>query len=792
MSNQIIGKSYWKVDGVALVTGEAQYVDDIELREMLHIKILTSPYAHARIKSIDTRAAEKLPGVKTVLCYKNVPRIMHTTAGQGFPEPSPYDAVMFDSKVRFIGDRVATVAAETLAIAKEAVKLIKVKYDVLPAILDPRDAMKPGAPIIHDEPDLSGVYDPKRNIAAHNAVEIGNVKQGYQEADAVCETEIEIPYYQHAPLEPHICITYLDENNRLVIRTSTQVPFHCRRIIAQVLEIPISRIRVIKPRIGGGFGGKQEILLEDICALVTLRTGRPAKLEYTRAEEFISSRTRHPMIIGMKAGIKKDGSLTAMEMNILSNTGAYGTHSLTVMSNTGSKNLPLYHSPNIKFYGNAVYTNLPVAGACRGYGATQGAFAREVLIDELCDKINLDPLEFRKKNHIKLGETSPVFVALGEGREGFEQYIKSCGLDECITRGAEAIGWYSKQKRYRIVGSKQQAVSSKKTTNCRLPTADCRLVYGVGMCCLMQGSGIPGVDMGGARIKMNEDGSFNLLIGATDLGTGSDTILAQIAAETLAVKVAQILVYSSDTDFTPFDKGAYASSTTYISGGAVLKAAEIVKQKILQVAAEILNEPIENFSCKDATVISKSGKSVTYRDIMNRALYNANQFQIEGEASHMSYESPPPFAAHFAEVAVDIETGLVKVLNYVAAVDCGTIINPNLAEGQTEGAVLNGIGYSLSEQMIFDKTGKMVNPSFHDYRIFSTKDVPPIKTILIETYEPTAPYGAKSVAEISINGPLPAIANAIYDACGIKLRKPPFTPEKVLTALNQLTTKARK
>ncbi|MCX7920035.1 MAG: molybdopterin-dependent oxidoreductase, partial [bacterium] len=467
--------------------------------------------------------------------------------------------------------------------------------------------------------------------------------------------------------------------------------------------------------------------------------------------------------------IKNDGTLTAMEMNVLSNTGAYGTHSLTVMSNTGSKNLPLYRCPNLKFYGNAVYTNLPVAGACRGYGAPQGAFAREVLIDELCDTINLDPLEFRKKNHIKLGETSPIFVALGEGREGFEQYIKSCGLDECIDRGAEAIGWYTKQRRYR--------------KNLQIAHRTSHICYGVGMACLMQGSGIPGVDMGGARIKMNEDGSFNLLIGATDLGTGSDTILAQIAAETLAVELDKIIVYSSDTDFTPFDKGAYASSTTYISGGAVLKAAQIVKQKILQVAAEMVNEPIDNLTCKDAMVISSSGKSVSYRDIMNRSLYSANQFQIEGEASHMSYESPPPFAAHFAEVAVDTETGVIKVLNYVAAVDCGTIIHPNLAEGQTEGAVLNGIGYALSEEMVFDSHGKMVNPSFHGYRIFSTRDVPPIKTILVETYEPTAPYGAKSVAEISINGPLPAIANAVYDACGIKLRNPPFTPEKVLTAL---------
>lgn len=786
MKNQVIGKNYWKVDGVALVTGEAQYVDDIELRDMLYLKILPSPYAHARIKNIDTRAAEKLSGVKAVLTYKNVPRIMHTTAGQGYPEPSPYDSAMLDTKVRFVGDRVAVVAAETLPIARTAIKLIKVTYEVVPPILDPRDAIKSNAPVIHDEPDATGIHAPKQNIAAHVEMNIGDLPSGFKEADIICETETEMQYAQHCPIEPHVCITYLDENNRLVVRTSTQVPFHCRRILAQTLEIPISRIRVIKPRIGGGFGVKQEILLEDICSLVTLRTGRPVKLEFTRAEEFMSARTRHPMIVAMKAGVKKDGTLTAVDLNVLSNTGAYGSHSLTVMCNTGSKTLPLYRCQNLKFFGNAVYTNLPVAGAYRGYGVTQGAFAQEVLMDELAEAINLDPLEFRKKNHIREGETSPIFAALGEGREGFEQYIKSCGLGECIDRGAEAIGWYKKQRRYR---AKSETLRSQARSRQRRSNPQSTIKTGVGMCCLMQGSAIPGVDMGGARIKMNEDGSFNLLIGATDLGTGSDTILAQIAAETLAVEVDKILVYSSDTDFTPFDKGAYASSTTYISGGAVLKAAESIKQKILQVAAEILQEPIDNFTCKDATVISSSGKSVRYHDIINRALYTANQFQIEAEASHMSYASPPPFAAHFAEVAVDTETGSVQILNYIAAVDCGIPINPKLAEGQIEGAVLNGIGHTLSEQMVFRSNGRMINPSFHDYRIFSTLDVPPIKTILVPTNEPSGPYGAKSVAEIGINGPLPTIANAIYDACGIKLRKPPFTPEKVLAALKQLTPK---
>ncbi len=760
-----VGTSPWRVDGIGLVTGTAQFTDDIFLKNMLHAKILGSPHAHARILAIDTSAAEKLPGVALVLTYKNVPRVPHTTAGQGYPEPSPYDAFMFDTKVRFVGDRVACVAAETPEIAEQALRLIQVNYEVLPAVFDVREAMKDGAPVIHDEPDADGIHDRKHNIAAHYDVEVGSIANGLKEADFVVEEEFQTQYAQHCPLEPHVCIGYLDDNHRIVLRTATQVPWHARRIVAQCLQISVNQIRVIKPRIGGGFGSKQEVLLEDLCALITQRTRRPVKIEFTRREEFISSRTRDPSIVRMAIGVKNDGTFTAIDQRVTSWTGGYGTHSLTLLTNVGSKTLPFYRCRNVRFWGDSVYTNQPVTGAYRGYGATQGAFALEQVMDMIADKLGIDPIELHKKNHIRTGETNPVFAALGEGKEGHDNPIQSCGLDECIDRAAAAIGWNQKHRLYQK----------------RDP--DAKIRRGIGMACLMQGSGIAGIDMASARIKMNEDGSFNLLMGATDLGTGSDTVLAQIAAQTLGIPTDRILTYSSDTDMTPFDKGAYASSTTYVSGGAVKKAAEACRAKVLMVAAEMLKDDVANLRCENARVISKSGREVPYPNIINRSLYGQNQFQIEGEASHISYVSPPPFAAHFAEVEVDTETGQVHVLDYVAAVDCGVAINPKLAEGQMEGAAMNGLSYALCEEMVFDERGRMLNPSFFDYRLFTTVDAPKIRTILVETYEPSGPFGAKSIAEIGINGPLPALANAIYDACGIRMKKAPFTPERVLAAL---------
>jgi len=762
---EYIGKNIGKIDAMALATGQPLFTDDISFPNTLHIKILYSPHAHAIIEDIDTSEAEKIPRVKLILTYKNTPQVLHTTAGQGWPEPSPYDTCMFNKKVRYVGDRVAAVAAETEEIAYEALKHIKVNYKKLPAVFDPEEAMKEGAPVIHDEEGISGVYNPKRNIVSHIEVKAGDIEKGFEESDVVVEDTFEMQYAQHCPIEPHATITYLDEYGRLVIRTSTQVPFHVRRIVAQVLEIPVQNIRVIKPRIGGGFGVKQEIILEEISAFITLKTSRPARLVYTREEEFVSSRTRHPMKVTVKIGAKKNGIFNAIKMYALSNNGAYGTHGLTVTSNTGSKTLPLYNkAPNIEFIADVAYTNLPVAGAYRGYGATQGYAALEQVVDEIAEKLGMGPAEIRKINHIKVGETSPIFKALGEGREDVTQYIQSEATDKLLELGTKEIGWYEK---------------------IRKPAKEATKVRGIGMALLMQGSGIPLIDMGAATIKLNEDGSFNVLYGGTDIGTGLDTVVAQIVSETLGVKPEQIIVYAADTDVTPFDKGAYASSGTFISGGAVYNAALKVREQILEVTKEIFGEfNTKDFILKDGFVISeKSGKKVSLSEIAYQTLYLKKQQQIMATSSFVSDSSPPPFAAHFIEIEVDKETGIITPIKYVAAVDCGVAINPELAKGQIIGSIVNGIGYALTEEYKFSQTGKLINSNFMEYRIPSSRDIPDIKTILVETYEPKGPYGAKSVAEININGPIPAIGNALYNALGIRIHKLPYTPEKVLEAL---------
>jgi len=759
----VVGQNETKVDGIGLVTGRPKFVDDLQLPDTLCIKILGSPYAHARILSIDTTEAEAMPGVVLVLTHKNTPATRHTTAGQGYPEPSPYDARMFDTKVRFVGDRVAAVAAETEAIAMEALKRIRVEYEEMPAVLSMDEARAEGAPIIHDEEDATGIYDASKNIVADVDIDVGDVVQGFAESDVVVEMTCETQYAQHTPIETHLVLSYMDSDERIVLRTSTQVPFHVRRIVAFTLGIPMHRIRVIKPRVGGGFGTKQEVLLEDIPALVTLRTGRPALLHLTRAEEFTSARTRHPMRVRVKLGAKNDGRLHAIEMEGTSNTGAYGAHGLTVLANTGSKTLPLYNkAPNAHFYGQAVYTNLAVPGAYRGYGATQGYFPLEMAMDELAERLRMDPIELRQKNHIRLGETSPIFEKLGEGREGVSQTVKSCELEQCIQIGAERIGWAEKR--------------GKKVRNGAW-------AHGVGMSIMMQGSGIPEIDMAAATIKMNEDGSFNLLIGATDIGTGSDTILAQMAAEVLGVPLEMMIVTSSDTDMTPFDVGAYASSTTYVSGNAVVKAAKQVREQIAAVASELLDCKAEDVALQDASAVGPDGKAVSLERVCQRAMYEADQFQIAATASFVPSESPPPFLANFAEVAVNTETGRVKVLHYVAAIDCGVAIHPKQAEGQVEGSIVNGLGYALHEEMILSSRGRVRNPSLFDYKIPGAMDIPKMEVHLVDSYEPTGPMGAKSVGEIGINGPIPTIANAIYDAVGVRLYETPFTPERVLAAI---------
>ncbi|MBD3309200.1 molybdopterin-dependent oxidoreductase [candidate division KSB3 bacterium] len=766
MSTTVVNKSLPKVDGIQLVTGSAKYTDDFDLPGLLHAKVLTSPHPHARIKHIQIDRASELPGVHAVLTHQNLPlpQLRHTRAGQSYPEPSPYDHVILDEKVRFVGDRVAVVAAESLRIAEQALQLIEVEYELLPAVFDMQQAMNPGAPIIHDEADATGIYDASRNIAAYSQISLGDVEQGFQEADLIIENTYSTQRAKHCALETHGSLAYLDENDCLVVISSTQVPFHTRRQLAYILHMPMSRIRVIKPRMGGGFGNKQGMFLEDLVALLALQTRRPVKLIFDRAEEFRGGYTRHPQRIRLKTGAKRDGTLVAQEMHVLGNTGAYGDHAPTVQECTGRKVLPLYRVPHVQFEYHAVYTNLPVSGAFRGYGAIQGFFAIESQIDEIAHRLHLNPLEVRQKNRIREGDVDLIAEAFGDRDQ---RVILSCGLGECIERGARAIGWQAKR------GIVRHGVIKR----------------GAGMACAMQGSGIAGVDWGSATITLNEDGTFSLFVGATDLGTGADTVLTQIAAESLGVGLEEITIVSSDTDVSPFDVGAYASSTTYVSGNAVKNAAELIRAEILRIAANMLDVPLENvrYQPKETPtstcqILAQNGKRVALRDVAMYAVYQ-EKTQITKTASSQSRISPPPFTAQFAEVEVDTETGQVKVLKFVAAVDCGVAINPALAEGQVEGAVTQGLGFALFEKMAFDDQGRILNPNFADYKLFNAFDMPPLETILVQTYESTGPYGAKSVAEVPINCPAPAIANAIYDAIGVRMYDLPITAEKVLAAL---------
>jgi len=761
----VVGKPEVKVDAKKLAQGRPVFTDDFRLDGMLYGALLTSPHAHARIQRIDATKARALPGVHAVLTYQDIPRIKYASGGQSYPQPLPYDQVCLDDKVRHVGDRVAIVAAKTAEIAQTASKLIEVDYEILPVVIDPERAMRDGAPMIHDETDTEGIYDGKHNIVHHIEAEAGDVDKAFIEADHIFEGEYRTPKQQHVHLEPHVCITYLDEDDRLVIRTSTQVPFHIRRMVAPLINMPVKKIRVVKPRIGGGFGNKQEMILEDLCAHLTLATGRPVRMEYTRTQEFTSSRSRHANIIRYKVGVKGE-EVTAASLYLIGDTGAYGSHALTVNMVGGFKGLTLYNPPNIRFLSDVVYTNTPPAGAFRGYGAMQCQFGIEVLMEEIAEKLGLNVVQFKRNNWLKVGEPMHLSKQLGEGREGTEQTLLTSGMAQCVDIGLQATDFEKKRQEYRVQNGRYRK--------------------GIGIAIVMHGSGIADLDMAAATLKMNDDGSFNLLIGATDLGTGSDTILAQIAAEVLGIPLDDVIVYSSDTDFTPFDKGAYASSTTYISGGAVQKAALMIKELILKHAARMLGiSETSNLKLAKRQVNATDGRSVTLAEIALSSLHQQNQHQIMATASHTSPLSPPPTAAQFAEIMVDTETGSISVERLLMVVDCGRVINPLTAAGQVEGGMAQALGFTLTEEMLFEPDGQPVNPNLMKYHVPRAAEMPALDVIFVQTDEPSGPFGAKSVAEISIDGVAPAVASAIHDATSVWMRELPYTPKRVMSALHR-------
>jgi len=773
----VVGQPEHKVDAVRLVKGNAAFADDIELRGMLHGKVLRSPHAHAHIVAIDDSAARALPGVHAVLHYGNTPRVKYSSGGQTWPNPRPWDQVSFDTKVRHVGDRVAAVAAETPEIAEAACRLIKVTYEVLPAVFDQNEAIAEGAPLIHDEPDTEGIFDASHNISHHiegQTVSDEVIDATFASAPHVFEETLQVGQQQHVPMETHVAVGWLDEDERLVLRASTQVPFHVRRMVAPLLGLPVKKIRVIKPRLGGGFGGKQEMLIEDIVGQLVLATRRPVRLELSREEEFVATRSRHSQTITLRSAVDEEGQLLALDMRVVANTGAYGTHGFTVQSVGGQHGLSSYKCPAKRYRCDVAYTNRPVAGAFRGYGAPQAFFAVESHMDGIAKALGLDPLELRRKNWVGSGDALDIVPRLGE-RGGVTDIapedlprISSCGLAECAAQGERAIGW---ERRYDPAWKQ--------------PADQPHIRRGIGFALAMQGSSIPLVDMASASIKINDDGSFNLLTGATDLGTGADTVLAQIAAEVLGIPVEDVIVYAADTDLTPFDKGAYASSTTYLSGTAVKKAAEAARARITSRAARLLDTgDAGQIELHDRRAWAPDGRSLSLQDIALNALHTEDQEQIIGTASYVSQDSPPPFCTQFAEVEVDVDTGQVTVTNLVTSIDCGVAINPVTASGQVEGAVLQGLGYAMTEEIVLDESGTAVNARIGPYWIFRADDTPRTEVFLVQTVEPSGPYGAKSVSEVPLDPVAPSVRNAILDATGVAIDSLPLTPERVWRALH--------
>ena len=748
-----VNKPVPKTDAMSLVTGKPVYTDDLAPSDCLIVKILRSPHANAWVEEIKTEAAKKIEGIACVLTYEDVSHKRFTLAGQTAPEISPWDRYIIDKHVRFVGDPVAIVAGETEEAVDKALKRIKVKYRVEEAVLDIHTA-KDNPILVHPEDDwympIPAGGDNKRNLCSSNVEEVGDVDAMLEKCAYTVDQVYHTKANQQTMMETFRTYCYMDHFQRLTVVSSTQIPFHIRRIVGNALNIPSSKVRVIKPRIGGGFGAKQSSVSEVFPALVTWVTGRPSKIVFSRKESMIASSPRHEMEVHIRMGADENGIVKAIDLYTLSNTGAYGEHGPTTVGLSGHKSIALYrHTEAYRFAYDVVYTNMQAAGAYRGYGATQGIFAVESAADELAHKMGMDPVKFRELNMPMEGEALPGYPDV--------PINGSCTMDKCLARAKEMIGWDEKYP-FRDMGNGK--------------------VRGVGIAMAMQGSSIAGIDVGGADIKLNEDGSYTLALGCSDMGTGCDTILAQMAADCLDTDMKNIVVFSVDTDISPYDSGSYASSTTYATGNAEIQASGELRKRIHAFGAQMLGVSAEDSDFDGEKVRTEDGKEVTLQQIAGKATCGVcSELQVVKEYS--SPISPPPFMVGAAEVEVDKETGQIDVIDYVGVIDCGTPINPNLARVQAEGGIGQGIGMVLYEDVQYTDKGKIRNNSFMQYKIPNRMDIPKVRIEFESSYEKTGPFGAKSIGELVIDTPCPAIANAVYNATGVRVRELPITPEKV-------------
>ena len=757
-----VNKAFRKKDAMQLVTGKPVYMDDLAPADCLIVKLYRSPHANAMVERIDTTVAKKVPGIEAIFTWEDVDQNArrYTQAGQTYPEASPYDRLVIDRHVRFVGDVVAIVVGKDEKCVEKAMKLIKVEYQVLEPVLDFHTA-KDNPILVHPEDNWESLSpvgaDNKRNLCAHDACGDGDIDAVLAKCDVVIDRVYHTKACQQAMMETFRTCCWMDLYGRLNILSSTQIVFHTRRNVANALHIPKSMIRVIKPRIGGGFGAKQTAVSAIYPAFVTWKTKKPCKLIFTREESQTASSPRHEMEMHVRLGATKDGIVKGIDLYTLSNTGAYGEHGPTTVGLSGHKSIPLYGKAEaFRFVSDVVYTNHMSAGAYRGYGATQGLFAVESAVNELAARLHMDPFKIREMNIVKEGDVMPAY---------YGAVNTSCALDRCLKKVHEMIDWDNKYPVRDLGNGKVRAV-------------------GMGMA--MQGSGISGMDVGSATLKVNDDGFYSLIIGAADMGTGCDTTLAQIAAEVLDCDLDNITVFGADTDTSPYDSGSYASSTTYVTGKAVEKCAMRLRGQICKLGAELLQttEDAVDFDGKFVSLNADPEKRVSLSEVAFASQFG-HMVPLEITETHTSPLSPPPYMVGAAEIELDKETGEVKVVDYAACVDCGTPINPNLTRVQAEGGILQGIGMALTENITYDAKGWPMENSFMQYKIPARVDIGHIRVEFESSYEPNGPFGAKSIGEVVINTPLPAIADAIYNAIGTRFYELPITPEQVAMAVEE-------